>query len=235
MIRRRRISGLCVALFCLLAPGAQAAAPLGKAALVSCDRAAREAVFEGRVTAYRKLRMQMRFTLQASTPDEPKWRAIDAPGFGEWISAPAGVVRYTYDKTVQELFAPAGYRAVLNFRWRDARGRTIRAERAVSPVCRQPDSRPDLVLRSVRPDPAGYVAVVVNRGKRAAGPFDVSFLRDGMVVGSASVFGLAPGQAVDVFLPGPRCTPGERLEALVDPGAAVDEANEENDALAVTC
>ena len=31
--------------------------------------------------------------------------------------------KYTYDKTVQDLLAPASYRAVVDFRWRDGRGR----------------------------------------------------------------------------------------------------------------
>ena len=38
-----------------------------------------------------------------------------------------------------------------------------------------------------------------------------------------------------MFLPGPACAPGERLEAIVDPGSEVDEADEENDSLSVFC
>ena len=115
---------------------------------------------------------------------------------------PSGFRKYTYDKTVQGLLAPASYRAVVHFRWRDARGKLIRSERAVSGICRQPDSRPDLVIRNVKADPAGYVAVVFNRGREAAGAFDVRFVRDGVLLGSARVAGLEPQTAIDVFLPG---------------------------------
>jgi len=209
------------------------ASTYAKASVVSCDREAREAVFQGRVMAYKgAARMQLRFTLQ--TREGVRWRKVDLAGFSEWISAPSGLRAYTYDKTVQELL-PATYRAVVHFRWRDARGKLIRSERAVSPVCRQPDSRPDLVVRAVHGDPAGYVAVIFNRGREPAGGFDVSFLREGAPVGRARVVGLEPGATVDVFLPGPQCAAGERLEAIVDPGSEVDEADEENDGLSVIC
>jgi hypothetical protein len=236
MPRWTRIALVLVAAFALLAPGAHAASPFAKATVVSCDREAREAVFAGRVLIVRRaVRMQMRFTLQATTPDEPRWRKVDAPGFGEWITAPAGYGKYTYDKTVQELLAPASYRAVVNFRWRDAGGRIVRSERAVSGVCRQPDSRPDLVVRDVHADRDGLVAVVRNRGRQPAGGFDVDFLRDGEAVGTVRVVALEPHATVDVFLPGARCAPGQRLEAIVDPRSEVDEADEENDTLSVSC
>ncbi len=228
---------LPLVLFALLVPGnAQAASPYAKAMVARCDRDLNEAMFTGRVSSYRRSpKMQMRFTLQALTPDEPRWRKVDAAGFGEWITVPAGFSKYTYDKTVEGLLAPASYRAVVHFRWRNASGKQIRSERAVSGVCRQPDSRPDLVVRNVKADPAGYVAVVFNRGREAAGAFDVRFVRDGVLLGSARVAGLAPQTAIDVFLPGARCPSGTPLEAVVDPLSEVDESNEFNDALSASC
>ena len=55
------------------------------------------------------------------------------------------------------------------FRWRDARGHTVRSERATTKVCSQPDPRPDLVVHSLKGG-AHYVAVVGNdgRGRRGA-------------------------------------------------------------------
>ena len=98
-----------------------------------------------------------------------------------------------------------------------------------------PETRPDLVLRSVADDSAGYVAKVFNRGRTAAGPFDVAFIVGGVPLGTTRVVGLAPGQSIDVFMPGPACTDGEALEAVVDPGSEVDESNEENDSLVASC
>lgn len=233
MIRWRRIIGLCVALFCLLAPAANAAG-LGKVTLAGCDPKAGQAVFQGRMAAFRDTRMQLRFTLQVSD-SRTKWRTVAADGFGVWITVPAGYGKYTYDKTVQGLLPGSNYRAVVNFRWRVGKGKTVRSERAVSPACKVPDSRPDLVLRAVADDSAGYVAKVVNRGRSAAGPFDVAFIVGGVPLGSARVAGLAPGEAIDVFMPGAACADGEALEAVVDPGSEVDEANEENDSLSASC
>ncbi|MDA0181477.1 hypothetical protein OJ997_14325 [Solirubrobacter phytolaccae] len=233
MIRWRRIIGLCVALFCLVTPAANAAG-LGKATLGSCDPKAGTAVFQGRMAAFRESKMQLKFTLQVSAAGA-KWRTVEADGFGEWISIPGGFAKYTYDKTVEGLLPGSNYRTLVNFRWRNAKGRTIKSERATSPVCKVPDSRPDLVLRDVADDSAGYVAQVVNRGRSAAGPFDVSFIVGGVPLGSARVAGLAPGESIDVFMPGAACTDGEALEAVVDPRSEVDEANEENDSLTASC
>jgi hypothetical protein len=235
MVRWRRIIGLCAAVFCLFAPAADArATSYGKALLASCDRDTHVAMFQGQMSAFKRAKMQMRFTLQVSTPDAPRFRRVAADGFGAWITAPA-VRRYTYDKTVEGLLVPANYRMVVDFRWRDARGRTLRSERATSPVCKQPDLRPDLVLRNIRHDRDGYVAVVVNRGKQPAGAFDVEFLRNGKPIGRTRVLGVAPGANVDVFLPGPPCGAGEELLAVVDPLSEVDEFDEENDSFQVAC
>lgn len=233
MIRWRRIIGLCAALLVLVAPAADAAG-LGKATLGSCDPKAGEAVFQGRMSALRDTRMQLRFTLQVSDR-RARWRAVAADGFGEWITVPAGYGKYTYDKTVEGLLPGSNYRAVVNFRWRTAKGKTVRSERATSPVCKVPDARPDLVLRTVADDSAGYVAEVVNRGRSAAGPFDVAFIVGGVPLGSARVAGLAPGESIDVFMPGAPCRDGEALEAVVDPRSEVDESSEENDSLTASC
>jgi hypothetical protein len=242
MIRRGHIIGVSVALFGLLAAGAQARVPqvtYGKATLSSCAKDTREAVFEGQVRVFRQApKMQMRFTLQASTPDTLRWRKIDAPNFGEWISAPANLGKYTYDKTVRDLLAPASYRAVVDFRWRDRRGKTIRTERAISAVCKQPDARPDLVVRDVRLENGDYVGVIFNRGREAAGPFAVDFLVDGSPVGTVEVVGLAPQTPMTVMTPAPSaavCAPGTPVEAVADSRSQVDEADEENNAFSSFC
>jgi hypothetical protein len=231
MIRWGRIIGVFAGLFLVLVPAAHAAS-YGKAVLTSCDKQLRTATFEGRITALRRTKMQMRFTLQASTADAPRWRRVDAPGFGTWISAPAGYGKYVYDKTVEELLVGVSYRTVVQFRWKDARGRVVRSERSTSRVCRQPDSRPDL---TVRYGPKGYVAVVVNRGRSAADAFAVDFLRAGEPAGTGTVAGLAPGASTTVVVPGMACAAGQQLQAIADPRAQVDEADEENNALAAPC
>jgi CARDB protein len=242
MVRWTRIIGVSMALFGSLAAGAQARVPqagYGKAALLSCAKDTRQAVFEGQLRVFRQSpKMQMRFALQASTPDSLRWRRVVAPNFGEWITAPASVGKYTYDKTVQDLLAPASYRAVIDFRWRDRGGKTIRTERVTSPVCRQPDARPDLVMRSVRLEDGSYVGVIFNRGREAAGPFAVDLLVDGTSVGTVEVSGLAPQTPVTVMTPAPAgttCAAGTSVQSVADARSQVDEADEENNAVSSSC
>jgi len=239
MVRWGRIIGLTLAVFAVVTARADAAVGYGKAVVVSCDTDVREAVFEGQMRVYRKApKMQMRFTLQASTPEAPKWRKVEVPDFSEWITAPANLGKYTYDKTVQDLLAPASYRAVVDFRWRDRRGKTLRGERAISPVCKQADARPDLVLRNVRVEDGSYVGVVFNRGREAAGPFAVEFLVDGTSLGTVEVTGLAPQTPITVMTPAPSrspCAAGTLLEGVADTRAQVEEADEENNTFGGAC
>ncbi|WP_028061706.1 CARDB domain-containing protein [Candidatus Solirubrobacter pratensis] len=211
---------------------AHAATTLGQAVLVRCDQGV--ATFEGRVTPLRRaVRTQLRFTLQARTPDDPEWTRVPAPGFRTWITAPrAG--RYLYDKTVEQLLAPGEYRALVEFRWRDARGRTVRGDRAYTRVCRQPDPRPDLAIASLNVGDR-YVAVVSNDGRGAAGPFKVAFTRNGEPLGSVDVQGLAAGGHTTASLSAPACTAGELIAAQADSLDTVDEADEDGNVLSVTC
>ena len=237
MIRWRRIIGVSLALFALHTGTAAAASPYARAVLVSCDREQHEAVFEGRVvTVKRAAKMQLRFTLQVSTPDDPRWRKVVAPTWGGWITVPPSFGKYTYSKTVQDLLAPANYRALVNFRWKDRKGRTIRSERAISQVCKQPDTRPDLVVRDLKFENGQYVATIFNRGRdTAAGQFAVDFIVDGQPLGTVEVVGLAPQTALTAMFPGGRCALGTPIEAVVDPRSEVDEADEENDSLSAFC
>jgi hypothetical protein len=179
----------------------------------------------------RASKMQLRFTLQAQLPGSQRWRRVPLDSFRSWITAPPNLGKYTYDKTVEDLLAPAAYRAVIDFRWRDRRGKTRRRERVTSPVCRQADQRPDLVVRNVHRDGDQFVAVVYNRGRTAAGPFAVGFLADGAPVGTVDVVGLAPQTPVTVMTPaapGAGCAAGTAVEAVADSRAQIDEGDEEN-------
>jgi CARDB protein len=238
MVRWVRIIGLSLAVFAVVTARADAAG-YGRAVVVSCDKDAQEAVFEGQMRVYRKApKMQMRFTLQASTPDALKWRKVELQDFNGWIAAPANVGKYTYDKTVQDLLPGANYRTVVDFRWKSRAGKTLRTEHAISSVCKQPDARPDLVVRNVRIEEGSYVGVIFNRGRQAAGPFAVDFLVDGRSVGMVEVSGLEPQTPITVLTPAPKgvpCAPGTPLEGVADPRAQVDEADEENNAFSTTC
>ena len=242
----RRFAITAALLLSVLAPAAADAAPSGSARLLACDSALdpadRMATFEGRMrTARGATRMQMRFSLQTRTKDQPGWHALPAPGFGKWLTSDTGVGRYVYTKRVVALLAPASYRTLVRFRWIGRGGKRVASDRSTSPTCRQTDLRPNLRPLGIHsrggadPEHARYVVPVVNRGKTAAGPFDVVVTADGTTLPPAQTPGLEPGERALVEVEGPPCTIGSMLTVDVDPTGAVDERAEMDNRLTVTC
>ena len=239
---------LALTMLALAAPAAGAAVPrwAAKAALTECDRGPadsdRAAVFEGRMRSLRgTARMQMRFTLQAHSPDTTRWSSVAAPGFGTWVTSQPGTSRYVYTKRVEGLLAPSSYRVQVRFRWLSGSGRALAAARRDSRVCRQPDPRPDLVVSSLAIRPAAkagryrYVAFVRNRGRSAA---DASALRvavGGVALPSAPVIALEPGEGVEVAVEGPACAEGSPVDADADPDDVVDERDEADNRFTRLC
>ena len=173
MVRWRRIIGASPSSYVLLSPGAQArSSPYAQGhARELRPRPARGGLRGTRAElSARRAKMQLRFTLQASTPEDPRGARSTPTGFGTWITAPPGSPSTPTTRPCRTCSRPRTTAPSLNFRWRDARGQDVRTERAISPVCKQPDSRPDLVVRSVRV--AGRRATwrsIFNRGREAAG------------------------------------------------------------------
>jgi hypothetical protein len=246
---RLRIVMSTVLAAALLVPAAAGAAPpkwARAAALTDCVRGTGDgdgaATFEGRMrTLPRTARMQLRFTLQARTPERPRFTAIAAPSFGTWLSSAPGTSRYVYTKRVENLLAPAWYRVKLRFRWLDATGRIIARDHAYSPACKQPDPRPDLSVRSLGVQPLAnpardrYVAYVRNTGRSTAGPSSLEFTVAGTLLGAVPVAALAPGEGTLVSIDGPACAQGDELVAEADADEAVDESDEADNRFTRSC
>jgi hypothetical protein len=66
--------------------------------------------------------------------------AAGAPGVGAWRISEPGVKIFKDVKQVSNLEAPSDYRAVVRFRWTDAKGTVIKREVLRTLVCRQPAS-----------------------------------------------------------------------------------------------
>jgi CARDB len=230
-----------IAAFFALAPAAHAATR-PRAALVSCDKAAHEAVFDGRMDARPgTARMQMRFLLQDREPGE-RFTRVPVPRFSVWHSSAAGRSRYVYTKTVDGLVGPASYRVVVRFRWLAADGSVLHRASAVSAACRQPDPRADLsvsaleVRPALRPQRRRYAITVVNSGRSAAAASRVALdLGDGGASLTGPVGALDPGAQETVVLSGRACEPGTLLTAAADAGDVVDEHDEDDDTLALSC
>jgi hypothetical protein len=202
--------------------------------LASCETGA--ATFEGDMRAVPgTTRMQMRFTLLAR-PATGGWRRVSAPRMDTWVSSDPGKLRYLYDKRVDGLVAPAGYRMRVRFRWLDAGDTVVGRAHRLSRVCRQRDLRPDLQLGAVRAaDGGGYTVDVRNAGLSPAAAFDVALTVPGSEPVVERAGALEPGEGISLAFDAPPCDPGSVLQLVVDAYEEVDEAAEDDDAIALPC
>jgi len=238
-------AGLAVAAPAALAPSALAVSPRpldAQARMVACHPAAaqpgRYLLVEG---AMRLLpatsRMQIRFDLYRRLPSRVAFLRVAGPGLGYFYRAAPAVARYVYRKRVAGLYAPGYYRVAVSYRWLNAAGHIVASTSRLSPICFQPDLRPDLQIVGVTGAPgtesgtADYAVTVRNAGRSAAGPFDVT-----LSVGTAqTVPGLLPGQVRTILMSAPRCDSGGPLIAEVDPDNRVGEAVESNNRRFLAC
>lgn len=221
-------------------PATAGAAPLAKARLTECltalDPGERKATFSGDVRAIRgAAQLQVKFVLHARTEDEQGWTRVAAPGFGDWNTSEPGIGRYVYAKTVENLLAPARYRTVVHFRWLSAAGRPLLRMRRATRVCRQPDLRPDLVPERLTRSADGYEVTIANDGRNAAESFVVTIEVAGALHQLAYVERLEGRSRTRVAGSAPPCEPGQMVTVRVDADNAVDEAEEEANAMAVAC
>ena len=121
------------------------AAPLGSASatLKQCVTAMlqgeRTATFAGEMTAIASsVRMAIQIDVQVQLPGEEVFRPVSAPGLGSWRVSDPGVKAYRYLRQVTGLTAPASYRAVVRFRWLNAKNRQIKLVERQTPRCEQP-------------------------------------------------------------------------------------------------
>lgn len=237
---------IALAAVVLLATAVPAPAQAASVRLTDCttalEPAGRTATFAARATALRDSeRIQVRFTLQVREPDARGWRRVVAAGLDAWLTSDRGVRRYTYERTVTHLGAPAAYRAVVRFRWLGADGRVIERERARSRACRQPDLRPDLAVRRIdaAPAPPGeearFAVTVRNGGRSVAEAFTVALRVGDRPLAPLEVVALGPGEERVVTFAGPACEAGEFLLATADAADAVAERDEGDNAQRVAC
>jgi hypothetical protein len=186
-------------------------------------------------------RMGMRFDLLQRMPREARFAPIALPAWGRWERSEPGRTGFIYTKKVQALRAPGAYRARVRFRWYAADGRLLRRARRLTPICRQPDLRPDLragaltLASGLEPATATYLLTVRNAGRGAAGPFGIVLTTSAMPQPPVPVAGLAVGESRVVSLPGPACAPGTTVRFVLDAGAAVAESDEADDAVDRLC
>jgi hypothetical protein len=225
---------------CGKADASQTPPPLG-ATLASCNASPlpleRVVTFVGSMPAMtRANRMRIRFDLERRRPAERRWRRIQAPGFGTWERSAPNVAGFVFRKRVNGLWVPASYRARVRFRWIAADGTIVRRAQDRTPVCVQPDLRPNLVpgaltaILDAQPGLAIYTLVVRNTGRSATRGFAV---RVGL--GNAEVTPLDPGEQRAVTVIALACRAGELIAARVDADGRVEESSERGNATLRHC
>jgi hypothetical protein len=186
-------------------------------------------------------RMWMRFELQVADRFKGPYRASAVPGLGVWRKSAKGRSGFVYTQRVQALAVPAFYRATVRYRWYDAAGKLLRSTRRTTPVCAQPDLRPDLRagrLEAIRL-PGGlarYTLVVRNVGRSVAAPAAVALSIGGAPApATATASQIAPGGRTTVSIDGPRCAAGSPVRIVLDAAGLIDEADEAGNAVTRAC
>lgn len=223
---------------CLAVPPVAAARTV-HARLLSCHSALRPVqrslTVEGEMfRAAAGERMQMRFDLLRRAPGGG-FRRLPAPGLGVFKRAQAGVADYRFRKTIRNLPAPAELRVQVTFRWLTPTGREVARLVRSSPVCRQPELRPDLRVVALSAGSGGYRVVVRNAGASPALGFLVGVVVDGRPLTAQRVATLGPGESRPLIFAGPACDPGQLVLARVDQHRRVDEASELDNVRAIPC
>jgi hypothetical protein len=241
---------LLIAIAVLALPvAAHAQAPPLRAKLSSCasgpaasDRAA---VFIGSMPAVKGTkRMSMRFDLQQRTPPATSFKAIKVPGLGVWQKSVPGrsTSGFVFKQRVQGLAAPGDYKAVVRFRWYGNGGALLRSTSRTSPICTEPDPRPDLragelgAILGPGSGQATYYLDVFNDGRADAGPFDVGLTIAGADQPDVRVAaGIATGSDTTLTFVAPRCAPGTMLRFTLDTRGEVQESAESDDVVQRVC
>jgi hypothetical protein len=189
-------------------------------------------------------RMALKIDLYERPLDGSRWRArTDVPGLGAWTSPSDRTTDlFKYRQAVARLDVPFAYRFHVSFRWLDKQGSVVREASLTTRSCREPDLRPDLVIDSVQTrvihsGAVRYRVTVGNEGSTIARGVAVGAVLPGDAVARTRRVGsVDPGGSVRVAFTGPGCLAGGPAPTFtVDPDGTVDEADEANNALALTC
>jgi hypothetical protein len=240
----RRILALAAVAASVLVPAtvAQAAAPNTQLKVRSClvgDSARqRQATFYGRMhTVTGASRMMMRFTLVDRGANGNA--LVPAPQLAQWRRSRPGVKVFGYSQTVTGLKAGGAYVAMVDYRWVDAGGKTVKTLHRTSAECRQDGKLPNLTITRVaaRPGDAGgtllYSIDVTNRGAAEARGVVVDLFVDDGAADGTRVDSVKPGETVTVHESGPVCA--QRLKAVVDRLDTIHETTEDDNVLRARC
>ena len=240
----RRIIALAAVAVPVLVPAAaaQAAAPNTMLKVRSCQvgdtSKQRQATFYGRMHSVPgSNRMMMRFTLVDHSAGGST--LVSVPQLAQWRRSRIGVKTFGYSQTVTGLKTGGSYAAMVEYRWIDATGKTVKALRRTSADCRQDGKLPNLAIARVaarQGDASGtllYSIDVTNRGAAEARSVLVDLFVDDGAADGTRVDSVKPGETVTVRVSGPACS--QHLKAVVDRLDTIHETTDDDNVLRSRC
>jgi CARDB protein len=242
-MRFRPITALAAVAVLLMVPAAVAsAAPKTFLKVRSCQvgdsSKQRQATFYGRMRSITGAsRMMMRFTVVDRSSEGST--LVPAPQLAQWRRSRPGVKTFGYAQTVTGLQVGGAYAAMVEYRWVDAKGRTLKTLRRTSAECRQDGKLPNLAVTRVAarsgdaPGTLVYSVDVTNWGAAEARNVVVDLFVDDAGADAAKVDSVKPGTTVTVRVSGPACV--QRLRAVVDRQDAIHETTEDDNVLRSRC
>jgi hypothetical protein len=210
------------------------------AKVVSCDvtSADRSATFYGRMdTVPGASKLALRFQLLERLGRGETWDKLELPALRQWHTSQAGVKRFGWKQTVDNLHVGGAYKARVQYRWLSASGAVIDTQSRVTPVCRGP--LPNIMVGdlTVKPGPTAdtrtYRVPIQNTGKVDADQVDVSLSVDKAVLDTLTLNHLAAGDVRTVTFTGPACRRAVRVKA--DPGNSIGESIEDDNSQLFAC
>jgi hypothetical protein len=224
----------------LAATPAAAATRVAGVRVAQCAPSDHAATFYAHMARVKRTRvMSIRLTLLQRTGG-PRFVAIKLPSLARWHISQPGRRGFAVRQQVRKLVDGASYRARVDFRWRDRRGKLVSATRRTSRSCKIVGSP----LPNLRAAPVWarttktqgvlrYAVRVSNVGRAAAENVPVRLSVDGSEVNTRTVAALAPGGSQLLFYRGPACE--RTVTAVADPAGVIPEGSETDNARQLTC
>jgi hypothetical protein len=220
-------------------PPAGAAPPVAK--VVACDVGAtadRAAAFYGRMdTIAGASKLALRFALLERLGAATTWNKLDLPDLRPWHISQAGVKRYGWKQTVNNLHLGGAYKARIQYRWLSASGVVLDTQTHDTPVCKGPLPNLALGQLTVNPGPTAdtrtYRIEVQNTDKSDADHVDVSLSVDRAVLDTVTLDQLAAGDVRIVSFNGPVCR--QEVSVKVDPDNSIGERLEDDNSQTFSC
>jgi CARDB protein len=243
MLRIATITAVLAALLAATVAARAADPPAGNglvAKLIDCGvtTSDRSATFYARMDAVPgAVKLSMHFALLERLGRDDVWAKLDVPALRQWHTSQAGVKRFGWTQTVDNLHLGGAYKSHVLYRWLSATGAVLDTQMRDTPVCRGP--LPNIALGALtgRKGPTAdthvYRIEVQNTGKIDADNVGVSLAVDKAVLDTITLDHLAAGDSRSVSFTGPLCRHQVRVKA--DPSNLIGERVEGDNSVAFDC